>query len=396
MVDDIEAYVNIVTVAGLPVSDVLFGEFHVATQEDRQLSVLLSYLESWPKERHSVRHEARPFWDIRHSLSCVDGLILRGDQIVVPTAPRRIVIDRAYERHLGLVKTKASAREHMWWPEMAKDLEETVLRCDVCTHFRYQQRREPLQSTPMPDRPWQQVGSDLFEVDGKYYLLIVDYYSRFPELRMLSNLRATEVFAACGEIFACHGIPELFVSDNGPQYVNALFGRFAADYGFEHATFSPHYPQGNGSAERAVQTIKGLLQKSAYSGNDFPLALLAYRTTPHGTTEVAPAQLLMGRRLRTRLPALSSHLGPTLVDADRLKEVDSFNKLKQADDYNRRQGVKALDALEPGDSVLVCNLQTRTWRIPGTIARRLSGRSYLVRLRSGQRYRRNRFQILQE
>ena len=53
----------------------------------------------------------------------MDGLILRGDQIVVPTALRRIMIDRAHEGHLGLVKT------------MAKDLEKAVLRCDVCAHL---------------------------------------------------------------------------------------------------------------------------------------------------------------------------------------------------------------------------------------------------------------------
>ena len=90
MVDDIEAYINIVTVAGLSVSDILFGEFRAATQEDQQLSVVLSYLQSsWPKERHNVGQEARPFWDIRHTLSCVDGIILRGEQIVVPSPLRR-------------------------------------------------------------------------------------------------------------------------------------------------------------------------------------------------------------------------------------------------------------------------------------------------------------------
>ena len=112
--DDIEAYMNIVTVAGLPVSDVLFWEFRAATQEDQQLSVILSYLQSsWPKERHNVRQKARPFGDIRHTLSCVDGTILRREQIVLPSALRRAMIERAHDRHLGVVKTKSKAREHV-------------------------------------------------------------------------------------------------------------------------------------------------------------------------------------------------------------------------------------------------------------------------------------------
>ena len=64
---------------------------------------------------------------------------------------------------------------------MTKHLEEAVLRCDTCARFRHQQRREPLMSTSLPERPWQHVGSDLLEIEGKRYLLIVDYYSRFPE-----------------------------------------------------------------------------------------------------------------------------------------------------------------------------------------------------------------------
>ena len=111
--------------------------------------------------------------------------------------------------------------------EWQKDLEDVVLRCNSCARFRHQQRREPLQSTPMPKRPLQQVGSDLFKLDRKHYILIVDYYSRFHELRPLSNLRASNVIAACQEIFACYVIPELFVSDNGPQYANTKFWKFA-------------------------------------------------------------------------------------------------------------------------------------------------------------------------
>jgi transposase InsO family protein len=77
-------------------------------------------------------------------------------------------------------------------------------------------------------------------------------------------------------IFARHGIPEIVVSDNGPQYSADLYATLAKNYGFEHVTSSPHYPQGNGEAERAIKTIKGLLRKSG----DPYLSLLAYRSTP--------------------------------------------------------------------------------------------------------------------
>ena len=112
------------------------------------------------------------------------------------------MIGKAHEGHLGIAKTKARAREHMWWPGMARALEEAVIRCPICAQFRHQQQKEPLMTTQLPERPWQQVGLDLFEWEGKHYLLVVDYYSRFPEIRLLKHQGATAVIAECRQIFS--------------------------------------------------------------------------------------------------------------------------------------------------------------------------------------------------
>jgi transposase InsO family protein len=106
------------------------------------------------------------------------------------------------------------------------------------------------------------------------------------------------------EIFACHGIPNNVVSDNGPQFVSEEFAQFASIYGFSHTTSSP---QGNGLVERTVQSVKALLKKSLFAKEDYHLALLGYRSTSHETTSVSPVQLLMGLRLRTTLPPSSSY-----------------------------------------------------------------------------------------
>lgn len=138
----------------------------------------------------------------------------------------------------------------------------------------------------------------------------MDYYSRFPEVRQLIRWDSEAVINVCKEVFACHGIPEVYVSDNGPQYNSARFKAFAKEYGFQHVTSSPQYPRGNGLAERTVQTLKGLMDKAKESNEDFALALLAYRASPHDSTGISPAQLLMGRRVRTRLPASPELLKP--------------------------------------------------------------------------------------
>lgn len=104
------------------------------------------------------------------------------------------------------------------------------------------------------------------------------------------------VVGALKGIFARHGIPEMMISDNGPQYIGQGFKDFTRAYGFKHVTSSPRYPQGNGAAERAVQTVKRLLTKSV----DPHLAILAYRTSPL-ENGFSPAELLMGRKLRSTI-----------------------------------------------------------------------------------------------
>jgi transposase InsO family protein len=110
------------------------------------------------------------------------------------------------------------------------------------------------------------------------------------------------------EVFSRHGIPETVVSDNGTQYSSREFKMFSMEWGFNHVTSSPNYAQANGKSERAVQTVKSLLKKSINSNEDFQLALLNYRNTPRDGLS-SPAQLLMSRQLRCKLPGT-----PRVVD----------------------------------------------------------------------------------
>ena len=167
-------------------------------------------------------------------------------------------------------------------------------------------RQAPLMASPPPDYPCQVVGTDFFELDRKHYLIVVDYFSRYPEIVQMNTITTSCTITALKNIFARHGIPEIVRSDNGPQYTSHECAAFAKSYQFQHITSSPLFPQSNGQAERMVQTIKKLFNKS----DDIYQGLLSYRSTPLPRCNLSPAELLMGRRLRTLLPLTDKQLIP--------------------------------------------------------------------------------------
>ena len=174
--------------------------------------------------------------------------------------------------------------------------------CPTCTQFSKHQTKEPLHPHNVPSFPWQKLGTDLFNYQGAQYLLVTDYYSKYPIVRKLNSTTSATVINHLKSVFAEHRIPETLVSDNGPQYSSQEFAAFCEHWSIDHATSSPLNPQSNGFIKRSVQTVNNLLRKPEASGQDPYLALLTYRTTPVDSNLPSPAQLLNRRDYRTQLP----------------------------------------------------------------------------------------------
>ncbi|XP_075531723.1 uncharacterized protein LOC142564561 [Dermacentor variabilis] len=193
---------------------------------------------------------------------------------------------------------------------------------------------------------------DLFSYKGHNYLLVVDYRSRYPEVIYMRSTNSEAVINAVKSIFARFGIPAVVRSDNGPQFASRAFAAFAKYYGFQHITSSPNYPQSNGEVERMVRTIKELFAKA----DDPFLALLSYRDTA-GVTGFSPAQLLLGRSLRTRLPKTVDRLEPKWPAPDDVKCQDEKVRGRQKKDFDRRHAATVLPPLQPGDTVWVRDIK---------------------------------------
>ena len=176
-------------------------------------------------------------------------------------------------------------------------------------------------------------------------------------------------------IFARHGIPEVFISDNGPQYSSSLFTKFSREYKFNHITSSPRYPQANGEAERAVKTIKAMLDKCS----DPYLGLLAYRTTPL-ENGYSPAELLMGRKLQSTLPVIKSLLMPKAPPFEPLmqKEENFKRRRKMKQYFDQHHKAKSSRPLQKGEEVCLPDTSAS-----GTVQAEVAPRSYLVHTDNG-------------
>jgi len=187
------------------------------------------------------------------------------------------------------------AQELFWWPGVSSDISEYVLKCENCIK-NSKVKHQPAMESELPSGPWVEVASDMFEFRSEIYLLLVDYYSKWIEVRKVFNQTASVVIDEIKSVFSCYGVPKVLRSDNGPCYSSDLFKEFAKEWGFIHRTSSPRYPESNGMAERAVGTIKTLWSKSS----DKDSALLAYRATPL-ISGFSPGELMFSRSMRTSL-----------------------------------------------------------------------------------------------
>ena len=147
----------------------------------------------------------------------------------------------------------------MYWPGINRDIEETVKACKVCQKYRRLNTKEPIKQHYIPLYPWVKIGADIFQFESKDYLVVVDYYSKFPEMVRLRSKTASLVIQAMKIIFARQGIPEVVVADNMP-FGSGEFRKFAKDWNFQLSTSSPRYPQSNGQAEKYVGILKMLLR----------------------------------------------------------------------------------------------------------------------------------------
>ena len=208
----------------------------------------------WPENKRQINPRITQYWNFRDEISYFDGLLLKGEKVIVPRSMQKPIIEQIHQKsHLGINKCINRLKDVFFWSGMSAQIKDIISQCSICNEFRGTQQKEPMLPHEIPTKPWEICATDLFELDKDTYIVIADYFSKFFEVKKISSSSSKTVINILKENFSRYGIPVILKSDNGPAYSSSEFRDFANSYGFEHITSSPRYSQSMESTEKVKE-----------------------------------------------------------------------------------------------------------------------------------------------
>uniref|UniRef100_A0A183C855 RNA-directed DNA polymerase n=1 Tax=Globodera pallida TaxID=36090 RepID=A0A183C855_GLOPA len=377
------------TIRQLPIT---FKDLVATTKTDPALQQIRSFItKTWPEPKNFRETEFLPtekfsqFHRRKEEISIVDNCLMLGERIIIPRSLQKYVLRMLHQGHPGIKRMKSLARIHVYWPMMDSEIESFVHKCSACALVAKNPIKTTLQSWPKTDGPWKRIHMDYAgPFNGKMYLIIVDSYSKYPEIFEMNSTNSSATISKLKSLIARYGIPETVVSDNGTQFRSHQFQQFTKSFGIEHLFSAPYAPQSNGQAERMVDTFKRAFAKikgEGVSGNVLETFLLTYRTTPAEVLDgKCPAELFLGRKPRIELDLL------------RPRGIATRKDLRMEAQFNKKHGARfrsyAID-----ENVFVRHLKSGAWR-PGKVVER-RGVIYTVEFgdQTSSRFHANQLQL---
>ncbi|KER18839.1 hypothetical protein T265_12134 [Opisthorchis viverrini] len=226
------------------------------TINEEILLEVMNYIQTkWPNGEISPK--LRPFFNRRESLSIVDNCLMTGDGVVVPTKLGKQMMQQFHSGHPGTTRMKGLARSFVYWPQMDAEIEQFCQKCELFQMAAKAPPECPEQPWPKSKKPWERIHLDYADpVNGQTYLILVDSFTKWPDVFLLCNTTAQSMVDEVVKVFQNFGNPELIVTDNGTQFISTHFRQFCKENGIEQKFSPPYHPQSNGQAERVVNTFK--------------------------------------------------------------------------------------------------------------------------------------------
>ena len=150
-------------------TDSAYNRLQAASKEDSMLQKLTTQIETgWPTKFRSVHPDIRPFYAYKDELTVINDVVYKSEKVIVPQSLRMDYIRQIHSGHCGKESSKKRARDFLFWPSMARDIDRHTDQCSVCNSCKAHQPKESMNLHDVPIRPWSIIASDLFEWDGSH------------------------------------------------------------------------------------------------------------------------------------------------------------------------------------------------------------------------------------
>ena len=346
-----EGYLNMMIEERVP--EAISGDkVKEATDKDEKLKKLREMI-LMGKQINTLGGKLDGYKKVWDELSVCNGILMKGEKIVIPEALEDDIVKIAHEGHMGIVKCKQFLRSKVWFPKMDKKIETEIFKCLPCQAVTDSHTKEAIKVSELPSGPWEQLSMDFWgpTPSGEYLFVLIDNYSLFPEIEIVSSTSAKATIPKLDKILSAMGIPSTITSDNGPPFNIDELRRYSKYMGFHHRKITPFWPQANGMVENFMRSINKLVKTARVEGKNWKQEIFKFlrnfRSTPHPTTGVSPASLMFqGRQVRSRLPEITRLYDDVQI---RNKDADQKRKMK----YHADKHLVVPKQIEVGDQVLV-------------------------------------------
>jgi hypothetical protein len=279
------------------------------TNKDEKLRKLKHYLlNGWGD---NVDKNLRHFFEKNDVLGMDCGCLMMRDRIIIPEKLKFAVLRLLHTNHMGITRMKVVAREYVYWEGINKDIEKMVQECEICQKLRKDDQKKVVGKWPEPTYPFERVHIDFFSFGGRECLILIDAFSRWLEIKVMSKTNANSVLRELEMIFKTFGYAKEIVSDNGPPFFSHEFKSKLESWNVKVTNSPPYHPESNGIIERAVSTAKSALRKIIEEfSHEFQFNkalerfLFNYRNAPHTKENITPTQRIFSYTPRNELTNL--------------------------------------------------------------------------------------------
>lgn len=359
------------------------------TARDEVLSLVYNYVKrnKWPNKMSS---EIKFYFRVRNSLAAEDNKLFYGDRLVIPSKLRGGTLSLLHSmNHLGIVKMKCMARSYVWWPCIERNIENFIKQCHICQSTMNIPKEKVNSRWYSCEYPFQRIHLDFFYFAKFQFLILVDAFSKYPDVIPLRSNTAEKLITILENFFATFGLPGEIVTDNGPPFGSFKFVSFCKKYGIKVSKSPPYHPQSNGLAERYVQTVKKVLKKNFLKNKNMDMQqvvskfLFNQRNTPINKSLQTPSDLIFSFKPKIVLDNLNNKNQNTKNISKTVQTEQTNNFIKPKNGLNAINSFKNIKFREGEKILFKTDFRNDyvNW-IPGIFLKELSALTCLIKIQS--------------